>query len=238
MGMSTYRIRSIALAMLASAIEMSAFGIHFMPLAWVECDTDQGGAAIMSDMAYCLPGKSASAAPTAEFSFWAEYYKENTMPLQGATYDKDKWSDVADAATAIGPSMAESIAGFGGLIGFFAFLELLGYTLGSKCVAIFTIIFSAINMALGFAAYPVLAGSGMLDEEFGDMMCALCGLTSDGTHTGTPMQGTNGMFGAGFMSIGTLIIGIVMLVNSGEEQQYASVAKDRVGGKEGTATPL
>lgn len=238
MGMSTYRIRSISLIVLAAMVEGCALSIHWLPYAWAECDEDHGGAVIMKDELYCVKGEQSTPSGTVSFSLWDENLREcSGSACPSLAFDSKKWKSVSDAAKDLGPAFGDSLAGFAGLIGFFAMLELIGYTLGSKCQAICTILFSIINIFLGILGALVIMGSGMLDEEFSLMSCGLCGQSYTDTHSGTPLGATTALLFAGILSVGTSIIGCVMLGESSKEVKYATVAPDR-SGKAPTDTSL
>merc|ERR1719198_2228549 len=108
----------------------------------------------MTDALHCVNGENVPANTNFieySFSFWAENLREcsGASCPGGANgpYDADEWKSVGDAARLFAPDFAGIIMGFMGLMQLFAFLELLGYTLGSKCQAWFAIILSLISFA-------------------------------------------------------------------------------------------
>lgn len=227
----------------------SAIQTFYAPMVWVGCDENKGGVAIMSHEAWCGPGKETQASQSSAISFWNEFLRE-CLPLgtgdatSGRQCPSSKWKpddfkSVGDAVRVIAPDMAGVVIGFSELIVFMAMLELLGYTLGSKCQAVTVIILGVINTVMGLLGGLVVWDSGVLDDDFAKMMCEVCAIDHSDPEGSTPMGGSNGLFWSGILSIAIIIFGAVMLCKSNKEIAYVNVAPDRNpdGGKKTESVP-
>lgn len=239
--MKRVQIRSTILLCIALIVDGCCLGMYMQPYSIVQC----------SDTDYTIPGGDGKTVDNDHYVFstfysatcilnngrmqetlWMNDYQRNrctsasnaaNVLLGGTDNPCGNFKDAGDAygfaVSLIGAAMF-----FNNFVALCAILELMKYTVGSKCQAAYVIVGGILTMCLALAAGAICFAPGMStgnERDARDICGIVCNIESQltGTKSGHIGPAPVGAVVGGIFAIGEIVIGILMCAQAQKDKE-------------------